>query len=46
MISMRNRVIHEYHRVDLPLVYTTVRDDLPGLIAQVRAIIDQNTPKA
>lgn len=39
MVGMRNRVIHEYHRVDLALVYKTVRDDLPGLIAQVRAIL-------
>lgn len=39
MIGMRNRVIHEYHRVDLALVYKTVRDDLPGLVAQVRAIL-------
>jgi uncharacterized protein with HEPN domain len=46
MISMRNRVIHEYHRVDLPLVYATVRNDLPALIAQVRAILDQQGPTA
>jgi len=39
MIGMRNRVIHEYHRVDHALVSKTVRDDLPGLIAQVRAIL-------
>lgn len=39
IIGMRNRVIHEYRRVDLALVYQTVLDDLPGLLAQVRAII-------
>jgi uncharacterized protein with HEPN domain len=39
MVGMRNRVIHEYHRVDVALVYRTVRDDLPGLIAQVREIL-------
>ncbi len=42
IIGMRNRVIHEYHRVDVTLVYKTVRDDLPTLIAQVRAILAQH----
>jgi uncharacterized protein with HEPN domain len=44
MVGMRNRVIHEYHRVDLAMVYRTVRDDLPGLIGQVRAILAQHPP--
>jgi len=44
MVGMRNRVIHEYHRVDLALVYKTVRDDLPGLIAQVRTILAAQRP--
>ncbi len=39
ILGMRNRVIHEYHRVDLALVYQTIHDDLPPLVAQVRAIL-------
>jgi uncharacterized protein with HEPN domain len=41
---MRNRVIHEYHRVDLVLVYQTIRDDLPPLIKLVRAILAAESP--
>ena len=45
IIAMRNRVIHEYHRVDLNLVFQTVRVDLPVLIQQVRAVLDVHPPK-
>ena len=33
IISMRNRLIHAYFDVDLDIVFTTVTDDLPNLIA-------------
>lgn len=36
IVGMRNRVIHEYHRIDLALVYTTVMSELPGLIDLLR----------
>jgi uncharacterized protein with HEPN domain len=39
MAGMRNRVIHDYLGVDLEVVYTTVRDDLPPLIARLTAIL-------
>lgn len=45
IIGMRNRVIHEYHRVDITLVFKTVREDLPGLIAQIHSILSQH-PRA
>jgi uncharacterized protein with HEPN domain len=45
IIGMRNRVIHEYHRIDIALVFRTVREDLPGLIEQVHAILSQH-PRA
>lgn len=32
MVSMRNRLIHAYFDVDLDIVWTTVREDLPGLL--------------
>lgn len=32
MIAMRNRLIHAYFDVDLDIVWTTVSDDLPGLL--------------
>jgi uncharacterized protein with HEPN domain len=33
MIGMRNRLIHEYFRVNLATVWETVQDELPPLIA-------------
>ena len=31
MIGMRNRCVHAYFEIDLSLLWTTVRDDLPVL---------------
>ena len=39
MIGMRNRLIHEYFRVDLTTVWDTVRNDLPRLIALVDPLV-------
>ena len=38
-IGMRNRIIHAYYDVDLNIVWETVRDDLPTLIAAVEAAL-------
>ena len=32
MVAMRNRLIHAYFDVDLDVVWSTVRQELPGLI--------------
>jgi uncharacterized protein with HEPN domain len=39
MIGIRNRLIHEYFRVDLTTVWDTVRNDLPRLIALVDPLV-------
>jgi uncharacterized protein with HEPN domain len=39
MIGMRNRLIHEYFRVNLTTVWETVRDDLPPSIALIEPLI-------
>ena len=39
MIGMRNRLIHEYFRIDLSIVWDTVHGDLPPLIAQLEPLI-------
>jgi uncharacterized protein with HEPN domain len=39
MIGMRNRLIHEYSRVNLTTVWETVQNNLPPLIAQVEPLI-------
>jgi uncharacterized protein with HEPN domain len=42
MVGMRNRLIHEYRRVDLNVVYATIRQDLPGLLVLVREILAEH----
>lgn len=32
IVAMRNRLIHAYFDVDLDIVWTTVREDLPALL--------------
>lgn len=36
MISMRNKVIHEYFGVDLDILWKTINEDLPELKNQLR----------
>lgn len=35
IIGMRNRIVHDYGRVDLSVIYQTVRVDLPKLREQL-----------
>lgn len=37
--GMRNKLIHEYFRIDLPTVWQTVHEDLPPLIAQLERLV-------
>lgn len=39
MYTMRNRVSHAYHQVDLEIVWKTIRHDLPALHSQVQATL-------
>lgn len=39
MIGMRNRLIHEYFRVNLKTVWETVQNDLPRLIALIEPLV-------
>jgi uncharacterized protein with HEPN domain len=36
--DMRNKLIHGYDLIDYEIVFDTVRDDLPRLVQQLRAI--------
>ena len=40
MISMRNKVIHEYIAVDLDILWKTIKEDLPKLEEQVKELSD------
>ena len=35
IVGMRNRLVHAYFDIDLDLVWNTVEDDLPPLIAEL-----------
>ena len=39
MVGMRNRLIHEYFRVNLATVWETVQDDLPSLMALIEPLV-------
>ena len=42
MRDMRNIVVHEYFGVDLTIVWSTIREDLPALIPQLEEILQGN----
>ncbi len=39
MISLRNRLIHAYFDIDLDVVWDTIKEDLPPVIAALEKII-------
>ncbi|MDO8639209.1 MAG: DUF86 domain-containing protein [Candidatus Daviesbacteria bacterium] len=38
MISMRNKVIHEYFGIDIEILWQTIREDLPKLKEQIKKL--------
>ena len=41
IIAMRNRVIHGYAEVDYTIVWDTVQNDLPALVAQLQPLVSE-----
>lgn len=39
MVSMRNRLVHDYFRVDLDVVWDTVTLDLPALLPEIERLL-------
>ena len=39
LVGMRNRLLHAYFDISLDVVWSTVQEDLPGLIAQLELAI-------
>ena len=39
MVGMRNLLAHEYGSVDLEMVWTTVKNDLPDLLAKLEDLL-------
>lgn len=42
IVSMRNRLIHAYFDVDLDVVWSTVRNDLPPLISTLEIALQRD----
>jgi len=40
MYTMRNRLTHGYDKIDLAIVWQSIRNDLPALYAQIKAVLD------
>lgn len=40
--DMRNILVHEYHSVDPAIILDTARNDLPPLVASLRAVLADN----
>ena len=38
MVSMRNKVIHEYFGVDVEILWQTIHEDLPKLKGQIKTL--------
>lgn len=41
MIGMRNRMVHAYYDVDFNIVWRTVKEELPQLIAEVEPLANE-----
>ena len=39
MVGMRNVMIHEYDDIDLVIVWDTVQNDLPRLVAALEEVV-------
>jgi uncharacterized protein with HEPN domain len=42
IVGMRNRLIHAYFDIDYELVFSTVRGDIPILVAQIKQLISEH----
>ena len=44
IVAMRNRLVHAYFSINLDIVWRTVQEDLPVLIAQLERIVPPDSP--
>ena len=42
---MRNRLVHGYNSVDLDVLWDTIEDDLPPLIAELEKILGEESQR-
>ena len=43
MRDLRNLVVHEYFGVDLTIVWTTIREDLPALLSPLESLLQEES---
>ena len=43
IVAMRNRLVHAYFSINLDIVWQTVQQDLPTLIAHLERVVDPET---
>lgn len=41
MRGMRNAMVHEYHRIDVGVVWQTIQEDLPPLVPLLEAVLGE-----
>lgn len=46
LVGLRNRLIHGYDAVDFDILWQIIRRDIPPLIADLEAILDEASPQA
>ena len=39
IINMRHRIVHDYYRIDLDVLWRTVQEELPDLIARIEPLV-------
>lgn len=44
MIDLRNRLIHVYFDINVEVIWQTVRQDLPGLLSAIKALLERENP--
>jgi uncharacterized protein with HEPN domain len=44
IVGLRNRIAHEYFRLDLEVIWQIVREDLPALIGVVEPLVPPPGP--
>jgi uncharacterized protein with HEPN domain len=45
-VGLRNRLIHGYDAVDLDIVWSIVKDDVPALLVELERAIEVTGPPA
>ena len=43
--EMRSVVAHDYFKVDLDIVWDTIKNDLPGMRGEIQALLDELDPQ-